>query len=369
MINIAFVHSVAKIGGAERVSQMLMEGLDKKVFQPSLVCPESGDFEQWALERNIPFMVMPIQQPGLSNLIATLKQVGQWVKWLRRNNISVIHTADPYCTRAVVIAAKLAKVKVLSHYHFPFQFNHLQWLFKGLPKPDVCAFCSEDLQNEVGTHIAKINPNIALQCIHNGVDITRFSPIDKAPSDTIHIGIVANLQERKGHDDFIDMAAILANSGEITKKHSLHFHIIGGDILEAPREPLLKEKVQQLGLADITTFHGQIPDVLAQLNQLDILVCASHQEAFPIAILEAMAMKKAIVSTNVNGIPEAIIDGESGLLVNPHQPSELADKVSLLIKDEKQRQSLAENARNRVVQHFNLTVFVKRFSDLYQSIK
>ncbi len=133
----------------------------------------------------------------------------------------------------------------------------------------------------------------------------------------------------------------------------MHFDIIGGDILEEPREAFLKTMAEELGLEQSLTFHGQVPDVLSRLNKLDIVVCASHQEAFPIAILEAMAMKKPIVSTNVNGIPEAIEDQLSGLLVEPHSPSHLAVAVSTLIQDENKRQTLAINARARVEEHFN----------------
>ncbi|WP_371195025.1 glycosyltransferase [Glaciecola sp. SC05] len=363
MINIAFLHSVAKIGGAERVSQMLMLGLNKQEFTSTLVCPEKGDLSEWADTNGIAFSLLPIAQPGLSNALSSIKQITQWVAWLKTNKIDVIHTADPYCTRAIAIPAKLSGTKVLSHFHFPFAATQLQWLFNNLPKPNVCVFCSEDLQREVGKHLKSIAPSSKLLSIHNGVDVTRFKPTDNVLANRIHIGIVANLQMRKGHDEFIQMASRL-----VERYDNLHFDIIGGDILEEPREAKLKAMSVELGLKDIISFHGQVPDVLSRLDKLNIVVCASHQEAFPIAILEAMAMQKPIVSTDVNGIPEALEHEESGLLVQPHNAEQLAFAVSRLLDDPDMQRRLAKNARARVVEHFNVSIFVDRFEHLYRDM-
>ncbi|MFC4700148.1 glycosyltransferase [Glaciecola siphonariae] len=363
MIKIAFVHSVAKIGGAERVSQMLMQGLGKADFTSALVCPEHGDLISWAQNNNIASFLLPLEQPGLSTALSTLSQTFQWYKFLKAQGIDIIHTADPYCTRAVAIAAKLAGVKLLSHFHFPFTLGQLTWLLRGMPRSDRYVFCSQDLQSDITKHLVTLAPNASCEVIHNGVDVSRFSPSTKKVRESLHVGIVANLQKRKGHDEFIEMAAIL-----VSNYTHLHFHIIGGDILEAPREPYLKQKCTEAGLQSSMTFHGQVPDVLKLLDELDIVVCASHQEAFPIAILEAMAMQKAIVSTRVNGIPEAIVDSESGLLVNAHDPSQLAQAVASLIDDESKRSYLANNARKRVVEHFGLESFVTKFEQTYKSL-
>jgi glycosyltransferase involved in cell wall biosynthesis len=363
MINIAIVHSVAKIGGAERVSQMIMNTINAEHFKCHLVCPENGSLEQWANEYKISFSKLPIEQPGFSNLISTIRQATIWNKWLRENNIHIVHTADPYCTRAVAIGTKLAGAKLLSHYHFPFSFEHLSWLIKRLPKPHMSVFCSEDLKRDVGGHLLKIVPKMHLTTIHNGVDVDRFVPGKKLKRDSIEIGIVANLQERKGHDDFLDMAYILAE-----KHTNLHFHVIGGDILEEPREGYLKTKAKALGLTELTTFHGQVPDVLSRIDFLDIVVCASHQEAFPIAILEAMAMQKAIVSTDINGIPEAIEHDKTGLLVPAFSPAKLAEAIELLLSNPEKRDALALAARESVVKQFNKFVFISKFEKLYKDL-
>jgi glycosyltransferase involved in cell wall biosynthesis len=261
------------------------------------------------------------------------------------------------------MGAKLAGTKLLSHYHFPFSFQHLSWLMKRLPKPYMSVFCSEDLKQEVGGHLTKIVPEMHLRTIHNGVDVERFIPGQMSKREIIEIGIVANLQKRKGRDDFLDMAYILTQ-----KYKNLHFHTIGGDILKEPREGHLKAKANDLGLTEITTFHGQVPDVLSHIDALDIVVCASHQEAFPIAILEAMAMQKAIVSNDINGIPEAIEHDKTGLLVPAFSPEKLADAIGLLLDSAEKREQLAFAARKNVVKRFNKVIFISKFEHLYAEI-
>jgi glycosyltransferase involved in cell wall biosynthesis len=363
MIKIVFVHSVAKIGGAERVSQMLMAGLNKKEYTCELVCPAMGSLGVWAKEHDIKFTILPVNLLGLSNFLEGLKQVVRWIKFLKSSNIDMIHTADPYCVRAVSIAAKICAVKVIAHYHFPFESDTLRWLMYRFPKPNCAVFCSQNLHLDIGPKIQAISSHIKLITIHNGVDVEKFQPSPQQSKTTINIAIIANLQKRKGHDEFIAMAAILK-----AKYDNLCFHIIGGDILEEPREDLLKNMVADLDLSHLFTFHGQVSNVLSKINEMDIIVCASHQEAFPIAILEAMAMQKPIVSTNVNGIPEAIIDNESGLLVDPHSPQQLASATSKLIESPSLRSQLAGHARSRVQQNFNSELFIRRFEAMYEAL-
>ena len=210
--------------------------------------------------------------------------------------------------------------------------------------------------------MASCSPKSKLEVIHNGVDIDKFKPTI-AKNDIPQIGIVANLQERKGHKEFLEMTALIKDAGV-----NARFHVIGGDIMQAPREPILKSMASELNISELITFHGQVLDVRALVSELDILVCASYEEAFPVSILEAMAMRKAIVSTNVNGIPEAIVHGSSGLLVNPHSSEELATNVLKLIEGCELRESLAHNARARVQDNFSINAYIEKWTKCYSEL-
>jgi glycosyltransferase involved in cell wall biosynthesis len=359
MTKIGFVHSVSVVGGAERMSQAIMEGLPKYNFESQLFCPSVGEFPESLQTMNINSSYIEMFQPSIKHPIRSIKHYLKWRRLIRSEKIDILHTGDLICARSLLKAANSLNIPVICHMHFPVQEDFVSWVFKGLPKPFGFVFCSQELQNDVGELLQKYCPDTKQWVVHNGVDVENFSH-PYSENTTPQIGIIANLQQRKGHDDFLQMASLLKEQGVVAS-----YEIIGGDILQEPREPYLKNKTKELGLEHCVNFHGQVNNVQALLNQLDIFVCASHQEAFPVSILEAMASTKAIVSTNVNGIPEAIVDGESGILVKAHEPEQLAKAVKSLIDDPSYRKTLAINARERVVDKFSNTVYLESIIDIY----
>lgn len=363
MLRIGFVHSVAALGGAERMTEALVRELPREQYNSSLLCPESGAMSELFSTMNIESHHFPFIQPSFRAPFKTLQGRKLWVKTIEKLELDLLHTADLICTRTLLSAARYKKIPVVCHIHFPFKKTFSDWVFKNLPKPSAFIFCSQELQNDVGDQLAASCPQAKQVVIHNGVDTNFFIPINKPIVAQKRIGIVANLQTRKGHDDFLNMAKIVS-----AEYPNVHFDIIGGDILQEPREPYLKKMTVELEMTDQVTFHGQVGNVRELIGNLDILVCASHQEAFPVSILEAMACGKAIVSTNVNGIPEAITHNESGLLVNPHKPAELAEAVLALINAPQMAIRLAENAREKVLGSFSREVYARSIQSLYATL-
>jgi glycosyltransferase involved in cell wall biosynthesis len=362
MMNICFVHNVSVVGGAERVSQSIMQNLPISDYRLSLVCTAKGELSKECEQLSVPTETNPMFQPSLRNPVKTLTNFIGWKNLIKKNQIDIFHTGDLISTRSLLRAALFTKTKIVCHIHFPFEEDFAKWVFSANSQPSGFLFCSQDLQNNLGAMLKKLCPKASQWVVHNAVDTDVFLP-QKVSNKTIKIGIIANLQFRKGHDDFLDMAKNLKISG-----YSPVYEIIGGDILQEPREPLLKERVKELELDQEVTFHGQVNNVKELLQSLDIVVCASHEEAFPISILEAMACGKPIVSTNVNGIPEAIIDGESGLLVSPSSPEELSNKVKFLMDNPQNMKEIGDNARKRVHHHFGKNVFIQKIIGVYKSL-
>ncbi|MFC3204449.1 glycosyltransferase [Alteromonas oceani] len=360
---IAFVHSVSEIGGAERMSEALIDGLlTSTTYIPALLIPENGPFGDLVENKGCKVIVTQLAQPELTSPIATIRNIIRLVKVFKKHQIKLLHCADLRCARAVLPAARMANIPVLCHMHFPVRDDYVSWLFRCIPKPTAFAYCSKELKTATGDSLSSVCPKAIHQVIHNGVDIHRFLPV-ACHNDSPRIGIVANLQERKGHIDFLDMAKIV-----LAQRPETQFDIIGGDILAAPREQLLKAYAEETGVGNSVTFHGQVNNVRELLSKIDVLVCASHQEAFPVSILEAMAMQKPIVTTNVNGIPEAITNNEHGLLVEAKEPEQLAKAVLQLLDFPEKAAKLAKNARERVVNEFSFNAYLDNFTQYYSRI-
>ncbi|MDP5033269.1 glycosyltransferase [Paraglaciecola sp.] len=360
-MNICFIHNVNVIGGAERVSLSIMRNVSAK-HNMHLVSPKKGQLSDEARKLGVKQHTHDLAQPELTSPFKTLGSRLKWRKIATHHKIDIFHCADLLSARSVLNATRSLNVKVICHIHFPFSEEFANWVFNNRAQPHGFIFCSEELQNTQATILQKLCPSSKQWVVHNGVDTEKFTPLDiKNPKPKV--GIIANLQFRKGHDDFLEMANILSKEG-----YELNYEIIGGDILQEPREHLLKEKAIELGLQDQVSFHGQISDVKSILQSLDVVVCASHEEAFPISILEAMSCEKYIVSTNVNGIPEAMIDKETGILVQPFKPDELAKGVKLIVDDPIACTEYAKKARDRVIKYFSERYFNKKIDDIYNSL-
>lgn len=365
-MNIAYVHAVSKIGGAERVTLDIMRSATCASDALYMVTPEQGPLSDAARACGATAIALKCNQPDLKHPVKTLRNHVEWLRFLRGKRIELIHTGDLFITRTIVPAANLLDIPVICHVHFPMDYPAIRWIFSTQPRNVQFIYCSQELYQSTGTKIANVVPNSRHHVIHNGVDTelyARFTPTTSLlPKGAINIGVIANLQERKGHLDFIDAANILCRN-----RDNLHFHIIGGDIFGETREPLLRARVDTLGLQRYFTFHGQVKNVREFLNELDIFVCSSHEEAFPISILEAMSFALPIVSTNVNGIPEALTDSETGLLVPARNPKLLAEAIEKLVQSPNLRSNLSHRAREDVESKFSIDVFARKVAAVYQA--
>ncbi len=357
-----YAHSVNVIGGAERVTLSIINGV-KQTYQPVMLAPAGETLAHEAVSAGAIFEPIDCLQPEKLKPLKTLKQLFKYYQLFKKYQPKLVHTGDLLALRSLQPICKLLKIPMICHVHFPYEIPFMRWAFKNRYAPQSFIFCSNELKMYLQDELTLLCPSSQLEVIHNGVNIEKFKPITREPNPIPRIGIIANLQYRKGHDDFLAMAKILLDQGV-----KAQFDIIGGDILEEPRELLLKQKAIELGIAENVVFHGQVANVLEHLQQLDIVVCASHEEAFPISILEAMACGKAIVSTNVNGIPEAIIDGETGILVASHSPHSLATAIIKVLQSPKQQKLFILNGRRRVIDLFSSSIFKSKINNLYQNL-
>jgi glycosyltransferase involved in cell wall biosynthesis len=179
------------------------------------------------------------------------------------------------------------------------------------------------------------------------------------PEGVILIGIVGRLDPIKGHTDF------LASASVILKQHPhVYFLIVG----EGELKGSLQQQVKDLEIEQQVTFLGNCDDVMEIISICDILVTASYSEGLCMSIEEAMAQGRAIVATAVGGIPELIIDGQSGMLVPANNPIKLAETITRLIEDKKLRTELGQNAQKRIKEKFLIQHSIDELSRIYQEV-
>jgi glycosyltransferase involved in cell wall biosynthesis len=166
-----------------------------------------------------------------------------------------------------------------------------------------------------------------IRLIHSGIDPERFVCRAAAAAVTERetvVGIVAALEERKGHRYLFEAAARLKGRG-----HRIRYMIAG----DGPARRELKEQVKALSLADEVRFCGFISDAPAFLSQIDIFILPSLYEGLGVAVLEAMAAGKPVIASRVGGLPELVADGETGLLVAPKNVEGIVEAIARLADD------------------------------------
>lgn len=170
------------------------------------------------------------------------------------------------------------------------------------------------------------------------------------------VGCIGRLTEQKGHIYLIQAAKnIVENFSEVK------FLIVGKGELERS----LKKLVRDSGLDSNFIFTGFREDVYSIIDKLDLVALPSLWEGFGLVLLEAMAMGKPVVATNVGGIPEIIQDGETGILIPPRNPDALADAIIKLLKDKGLTQRMGEAGRRRVKENFQAARMTKEIEHIY----
>jgi glycosyltransferase involved in cell wall biosynthesis len=167
--------------------------------------------------------------------------------------------------------------------------------------------------------------------------------------DRLVAGVAANLEYWKGIDVLLEAARLA--------KRPLRLEIYG----VGSKQAKLERQAQGLD----AHFNGFVQD---PLTGLDVLVQPSRADNLPLAILEAMAAGLPVIGTRVGGIPELVVDRETGLLVEPERPEELAAALDSLAADPELRAELGRRGRERVQEHFSADGIARRTVALYEEL-
>jgi glycosyltransferase involved in cell wall biosynthesis len=172
------------------------------------------------------------------------------------------------------------------------------------------------------------------------------------------VGVTGALTSEKGHRHLIDAAALV-----VREVPDARFVILG----EGDLRPALERQVKDLHLDKHVFLPGFRPDVLAFLRSFDLFVMPSITEGLGTSLLDAMAASKATVATRTGGIPEVVVDGETGLLVPPRDHHALARAIAELLKDGGRRAEMGRAGLERVKRIFSADRMVERTLDVYRA--
>lgn len=187
-----------------------------------------------------------------------------------------------------------------------------------------------------------------LHLVRCAIDLSGLPEAGGTPSDNAETELicVGRLSPEKGH------AGLIEALGQLRSQNvAVRLKLVG----DGPQEDALRNIVARAELADHVEFAGRLDEIstLSAIAKADILVLPSFMEGLPIVLMEALALGVPAVSTRVAGIPEIILDGETGLLFDPGNWADLEEKLRLIIGDESLRTKLSEAGQELVEHEFS----------------
>ena len=226
--------------------------------------------------------------------------------------------------------------------------------------------CSEAVRRSVVVRLGA--PAAGQTIIPFGVDVEQFTRNDVATRGELGVqsngplvGTVCRLVEpKKGLSVLLQAMAELKGAGA---DRGCQLLIVG----EGPARQSLEALSQRLGLSPCVRFVGARRDIPRILPLLDLFVLPSLYEGFGIAILEAMAAGKPVVATTVGGIPEFVVPGDTGLLVEPGHAPALAEAIGCLLGDPERARRMGIRGRERVRAGFQMATVVQRHEQVYEA--
>jgi glycosyltransferase involved in cell wall biosynthesis len=347
--------------GGQRQSLFLARELQKKAYPFKFYVQPGSPLHTRALEDDLP--VVPLKMRSETDAWAILRLAGG----MKRHKCRLVHFHDAHSVAVGSAAASLAKVpvRVISrNVDFPIKKNFLSQM-KYTKNIDVIIAVSKGIKKVLVN--GGISPSL-IKVIPDGID---YSPFEEAASsqylrqelgfglDDFLVGIVAHLADHKGHKYLIKATEILKE-----KAPKIRVIIVG----EGPLRMELDRLVKQTHVEDIVFFLGFREDVPQILASLDLFVLSSYLEGMGSSILDAMASRLPVVATKTGGIPEVVVNGETGLLVPPRSPAALAKAILKIYEDRELGSRLGQKGYEVVHQKFSAEAMALKVIREYERI-
>ena len=352
-LSILQVITPSRYSGAERVVTFLSAALQQAGHRVVVATKANERLEAELNQRGV-----AVRTPGLSgklNLAVPLRIV----RLAREIDADLIHTHLSTASLWGSVAGRLLGIPVLAHVHA----LNTKWCYR---LADAVATPSEGVrQHLIGQGMAPDRIHV----IYNGLPAERCTDLTPAeqmrsqlglPVEAALVAVVAHLSPKKGHRYLLEAVARLRD-----RYPDLHCLIVG----EGPLRGELQEHARQLGIACRAHFLGYREDAVAIMQASDIVVLPSvAKEGLGICLIEAAFVGKPTIGSDAPGIDEAIVDGETGLLVAPGDAEALSEAIDRLLSDEQLSRRLGENGRRRAQEKFTIEAQSEATIALYRQM-
>lgn len=383
MINVLFLHAGAEMYGADKVMLDLIKRLDNKKFRPYVILPSNGVLCDALREAGVKVDIIPypimrrkyFTLPGIVSYFYNLfRYSNEIVNRTKKEHIDLIHTNTAATLEGSIVSRRLHIPQLWSIHEI---IVHPKLMYKFTSKL-ISRYSNITITDSIAvkTHLDNsgyFKPS-AVKVIYNGVDSERFSPSNDSeylrtewniPANALVVGMMGRVNSWKGQMDFLNAANIL-----LAKNDNLYCVFVGSAFEgEEWREENLQTAINNSPYSDRIINKGYRADSEGIYNLYDVFVLPStNPDPLPTVVLEAMASGKPVVGYRHGGVCEMVQDGYNGLLANVNDPSDLADKINTLLKDDSLRHEMGLRSRKRLINKFSIQSYVDNYSKEYERL-
>jgi len=354
-VPIAIVMSSFDPGGTEHQMIELIRRLDKRRWNIHVASLRHGG--QWfdRVTSAVPCATFPLRS---FRSPSTIVQLRAFVDWCREKRFAIVHAADMPSNTFGVAGAALAgvPVRIASRRDVNRGWTAAQLALQRASYALAHVIAANSKAAAARLRVEHVSPR-KIAVIPNGLELARFR-VRSSHAPLRRVVTVANLRPEKGHAVLIRAAVRI-----LDEFPDARFVFVGN----GTERDALVELARACGVSHAVSFAGHSEDVASYLAAADLFALPSRTEAFPNALLEAMAAGLPVVASAVGGIPEIVDDGQTGLLAAAGDPRALADRIARLMRDGQLAARLGTAARMVVAARFSFERMVSDFDRLYVS--
>lgn len=350
------------IGGISSYTVTLAEQLARRGHHP-LVCSRGGLLVERLAASGIPHRLIAVGVKSELHPLAAVA-IGQVLAAVRRRRPDVLHAQTRVTHVVAGVVGRLTGIPVVTTAHgfYDWHWGRVLLPFWGRRVIAVSPAVRQLLVERYGVPSAKI------VLIPNGIawtpwdparladDVERFRQLSGMRGDGPVVGTVTRLAPAKG------LETLLQAFHQLRRQVPTARLLVVGD---GPLKPELVRLAYTLGEQEQIIFSGTAVETRVPLSMMDVFVLPSHQEAFGLAIVEAMAMERPVVASRVGGIPTIVDDGVTGRLVPPKDPDALAGALGQLLADPPRRRAMGLAGRARYEQRFTMDRVAQEVESVY----
>jgi glycosyltransferase involved in cell wall biosynthesis len=371
-VNIGFIEDTHFHGGTQIWVTEAMRAFLARGHDVTLLAPEGS----WIVKQSVNLGIDIFTYDWDKVIQERDEHVQIWTAALRKCDVALCTVHPPRGSfHCAVFAARCIRTADLPVYLLPKTGTIVPEYERQFYRPDdsinTAVIAIADFTRRYLIETYKIPENM-ITLIYQGVDTGRFKSTEEGKKEAVSryplpdnavpiLGSVGSFEHRKGHPILFEAVAQLA-SGPLP---DIHLMLVG----DGPDEVLLREQAENLGLSTHISFFPFTSEPNFVFERIDITVLPSlYKEGLPNVLQESMAMNVPVVSSSLGGVPEAVIEGETGYMAEPGNSEQLAQAILHLWTDQQAYQRMRLQARKLITERFDKTSQFDQFLDYFESI-